>query len=57
MITDEYARTFAQEWIAAWNARDLDQLLSYYTDDFVNITPMAMLIKPNQKVLLKASQP
>lgn len=25
---------FADEWIAAWNAHDLEQILSHYEDDF-----------------------
>ena len=31
---------FANEWIAAWNAHDLDRILSHYTDDFEITTPM-----------------
>ena len=25
---------FAEEWIASWNARELDRILSHYEDDF-----------------------
>lgn len=25
--------TFAQEWGSAWNRRDLDELLSHYSED------------------------
>lgn len=34
MLTPESARHFAEQWIAAWNARDLGAILSHYTDDF-----------------------
>ena len=34
MITQDWAQKFAQEWIEAWNARDLGRVLSHYTDDF-----------------------
>ena len=34
MITLERAEQFATEWIAAWNAHDLERILSLYTDDF-----------------------
>jgi ketosteroid isomerase-like protein len=27
------ARAFAAEWIAAWNAHDLDRILSHYADE------------------------
>jgi ketosteroid isomerase-like protein len=30
---------FAKEWIAAWNAHDLDLILAHYTDDFEMSTP------------------
>lgn len=34
------AQTFAEEWVAAWNAHDLERILSHYRDDFEIITPM-----------------
>jgi ketosteroid isomerase-like protein len=40
MITAEYAVTFAREWIAAWNAHDLDRILSHYTDDVEMSSPI-----------------
>ncbi len=33
-------KTFAEEWVAAWNAHDLERILSHYRDDFEIITPM-----------------
>ncbi len=36
----EFARKFADEWIAAWNAHDLERVLSHYSDDFVLATPL-----------------
>jgi hypothetical protein len=34
-MTNERARLFGEEWIAAWNAHDLDRILSHYSDDVV----------------------
>lgn len=31
---------FAREWVAAWNARDVDAVLSHYGDDVVFHSPM-----------------
>jgi ketosteroid isomerase-like protein len=31
---------FAPEWIAAWNSRDLERVLSHYTDDFEMSSPL-----------------
>ena len=34
------AQQFAAEWIAAWNAHDIDAVLAHYADDFTMTTPM-----------------
>lgn len=39
MITREFAESFAKEWIEAWNAHDLDRILSHYADDFTMSSP------------------
>jgi ketosteroid isomerase-like protein len=38
------AQTFAEEWIAAWNERDLDRILSHYADNVVFRSPRIGLI-------------
>ena len=40
MIDRKWAREFAVEWIAAWNAHDLDRILSHYADDFEMRSPL-----------------
>ena len=39
MITRQFARRFAEEWIEAWNSHDLERILSHYSDDFVMSSP------------------
>jgi hypothetical protein len=39
VITRADARKFAEAWIAAWNAHDLQSVLSHYTDDFEMSSP------------------
>ena len=34
------AKAFAEAWVAAWNAHDLERILSHYRDDVEIITPM-----------------
>ncbi|HET6266725.1 MAG TPA: nuclear transport factor 2 family protein [Acidobacteriota bacterium] len=34
-----FAERFAAEWIAAWNAHDLDRVFTHYTDDFEMSSP------------------
>ena len=33
VLTKDEGRALAEEWIASWNSRDLDRILSHYTDD------------------------
>ena len=39
MVTREQAEAIAEEWIAAWNAHDVERVLSHYTDDFTMQSP------------------
>ena len=32
-IDADFARAFAANWIAAWNAHDLERILEHYTED------------------------
>ncbi len=50
-------REFAQDWIAAWNAHDLDRILSHYADDIVFESPASTRITgdPTGRVTGKAA--
>ncbi|GAA1445335.1 nuclear transport factor 2 family protein [Leifsonia poae] len=39
MISD--ARAFADDWLAGWNAHDLDAVLAHFSDDAVFTSPVA----------------
>src|SRR5688572_20446215 len=36
------AREIAEDWVAAWNARDLERILSHYADDVVFSSPLVV---------------
>lgn len=40
-MTTAEAEAFAQEWLAAWNAHDLERILSHYADDVKFLSPKA----------------
>ncbi|HUW51428.1 MAG TPA: nuclear transport factor 2 family protein [Sulfuricella sp.] len=40
MMDSVWAGNFADEWIAAWNAHDLERIFSHYTDDFEMTSPL-----------------
>lgn len=44
MIDETFARTFAADWIEAWNAHDLDRVLTHYADDFEMRSPLIATI-------------
>ena len=35
----QQAQAFANDWVAAWNAHDLERILSHYEDDFEMSSP------------------
>lgn len=39
-ITPEFAQTFSQEWIEAWNSHDLDRILAHYSEAFEMSSPL-----------------
>ncbi len=41
MLTESQARTFAEEWVAAWNSHDLEAILAHYASDVVLTSPVA----------------
>lgn len=53
MITKESAHAFAQHWVEAWNAHDMDQILSHYTDDFEMTTPFIVSLMNEPSGTLK----
>ena len=44
MLTEDNARNLASHWIRAWNAHDLDEIMSHYGEDVVLVSPVAARI-------------
>jgi ketosteroid isomerase-like protein len=44
MTTEQEAIRFANQWIAAWNAHDLDAIMAHYAADVVLVSPTAAKI-------------
>jgi len=40
-MDSEFAHQFASHWLDAWNAHDLDAILSHFSDDVVFTSPIA----------------
>lgn len=52
-MTDQ--AVFAAKWIAAWNAHDLERILSHYAEDIVFHSPVAAKVTGNGRVEGKAA--
>lgn len=57
MISQEFAAAFAQEWVSAWNAHDLERILAHYADDFEMSSPVIAQImnEPSGRLRGKAA--
>lgn len=44
MIDRAFAEHYAADWIKAWNAHDLDAILSHYADDIVFRSPRIAIV-------------
>lgn len=56
MLTEENAHKFAEEWIAAWNSRDLDRIMSHYVENVVLISPVAAKLLNDPSGAVKGKQ-
>jgi hypothetical protein len=41
-LQPEFARAFAEEWVAAWNSHDLEVILTHYEEDVELRSPVAV---------------
>jgi ketosteroid isomerase-like protein len=45
-FTLDFAKSFAEEWIASWNSHDIDIILQHYSEDFSIQSRIAAKLKP-----------
>ena len=43
-LDDAFTRQFAQEWVAAWNSRDIEAILAHYADDIIFHSPRIRIV-------------
>lgn len=56
VLSAEQARQFAEEWVAAWNAHDLERVLAHYDEQIIFSSPLIAVVAgvPEGKVIGKA---
>jgi len=57
MIEKSWAQHFAAEWIAAWNAHNLERVFSHYRDDFDMQSPLIVELMGVANGTLRARVP
>ncbi len=48
-ITKQFAKKFADEWITAWNNRDIETIMNHYADDVIFSSPFILKNQINDK--------
>jgi SnoaL-like domain len=56
MIEKAFADHFAADWIDSWNHKDLDRILSHYTDDFEMSSPVIITVGGEPSGTLKGKE-
>lgn len=52
-ITKQLAERFAQEWITAWNKKDLDAIMNHYANEVVFSSPFILKSQPKNEGTLR----
>ncbi len=47
-ISQQFAESFAAEWVAAWNSRDIERIMQHYDDAVVFSSPFIIRAKINE---------
>lgn len=55
-MNEEFASQFVSEWIDAWNAHDLDRILSHYADDIRFASPFIASVTGNVSGVVNGKQ-
>jgi hypothetical protein len=53
LIDEIFAQGFAAQWITAWNAHDLDGILSHYDEDFEMSSPVIVQLQADPTGILR----
>jgi hypothetical protein len=52
-LSPAFAKTFADNWIAAWNSHDLNRILEHYSEDFEMRSPGIIMVADESSGVLK----
>lgn len=52
MLSRGFAESFARDWLAAWNDRDIDRILSHYSEEIIFHSPRIARVMENEAMSL-----
>lgn len=55
-MDEKFAKSFASEWLEAWNAHDIERVLSHYTDDFEMSSPIIVQLLGEPSGILRSKE-
>ena len=48
-ITRQFAKSFADEWVHAWNTKNIEAIMSHYVDNVVFSSPFILKAQINDR--------
>jgi hypothetical protein len=52
MLSREFGEGFARDWLAAWNDRDIERILSHYSEEIIFHSPRIARVMGNEAASL-----
>jgi len=52
MLSRGFAESFARDWLAAWNDRDIERILSHYSEEIIFHSPRIARVMENEAMSL-----
>lgn len=56
MITEQQAQNFANDWIAAWNAHDLERVMAHYDENIEYFSMFLLKLTDNKAGMLQGKE-
>jgi hypothetical protein len=56
MISENKAHEFANEWVAAWNAHDIDRVMSHYDDNVEYFSAFVVKLTGNHSGMIQGKE-
>lgn len=52
VLPDKWGQEFANSWLMAWNSKDVDQIVEFYSSEFVMVSPTVRQMTDDEEGVL-----